>query len=92
MSEISLGEQGESKNSECVTPSLPEMRSSEFAKRMFASNKWWALTGEGYGTGGMICRFECSVCGLGRVIVLYDINESVEKKLSGKFVDNGKEA
>ncbi len=63
----------------CIVPLLPDMQDSSSVLKMFSSHNWVLDRSEAYGKDGILAQMHCSVCGLGRMMILYDIKESADR-------------
>jgi hypothetical protein len=67
-------------NETCVIPTIADMQKSEFVRKMSASHKWEVIHTDPQGEDGILSRVRCSVCGLGKIMILYDIEKACRAK------------
>jgi hypothetical protein len=60
----------------CIVPTLPDMDNSSFMNEMMASHEWVVDKNESYGIDGILTRNHCSRCGMGRLMILYNLENS----------------
>ena len=63
----------------CIPPRLPEINDSRFSEEMMESHNWAVDKNETYGEDGILARSHCSRCGLGRLMILHNLDESSKK-------------
>lgn len=56
------------------------MTDSALAERIIKSHTWVVEDCSPYGTESLMCRMRCSACGLGKVMILYDIDEGIKNR------------
>lgn len=64
----------------CIVPNLSDMNDSSFSRYMMDSHVWVTEKNEAYGEYGILVRDHCSNCGLERIMILHNIDESLPKK------------
>jgi hypothetical protein len=57
----------------CCVPSIPEISDPENCSLVSNSHEWVIVETEPYGSDGILTRSRCSKCGLGRLLLYYDI-------------------
>jgi hypothetical protein len=64
----------------CIVPTFDDLDDPAKLAKILASHDWAALKREKLNVNQMLTRMRCSRCGLGRLLMLYDVKESSEKR------------
>jgi hypothetical protein len=62
----------------CITPTAEQLREPSIISEVVESHSWKVEESNPHGDG-FIVRMHCANCGLGRIFIIYNVEESAKK-------------
>ena len=80
--------QDQSTNTACMTPTLEIAERIEDLERIMDTHSWQVVKSESYGGDAILFKLICTKCGLVRLSIVSDIEDSAKRALSLKENSN----